>query len=426
MKLVKIFIFALIFNFTFTLCANAIEEVNLNFDDNFSKLEINIPKYEKEKEILEEKIPDVEAFDSYESKPQADIFSTPWTLQAEIQKSIFEKAKDFWAKQPDNTDDVSPLFKEQLTWHLNNGPLESLYARAVVQTNMDIMMPEDGNSYSKFDVNLINILVDGKSRDGKDTYRIMFDASHQHKRPFMQQFIQDIFYETRRIPHHSILIGNSRVGTGMEGTQSPYTLPFLQRSQISRNFSNIRKVGVRVRGDYKYAEYDLGVYSSDTFFSEFMPGAEFNSWINFKPLANTNEKYGKLLTGTGISLGKRHSTDYAVFGAGIEYSYNKFWTRVEYSIANGSNGATGLSNKNRQGWYAAVGYKLHKKIEVLARYDEFDPNRSVHKNHIREYTAGINYYIKGQALKLVLNYIFRQNQSGSDSHRILIGTQIAL
>ena len=44
----------------------------------------------------------------------------------------------------------------------------------------------------------------------------------------------------------------------------------------------------------------------------------------------------------------------------------------------------------------------------------------------REYTAGINYFIKGQALKLILNYVFCQNQSAPDSHRIMLGTQILL
>ncbi len=62
----------------------------------------------------------------------------------------------------------------------------------------------------------------------------------------------------------------------------------------------------------------------------------------------------------------------------------------------------------------------------MARYDEFDPDRTISGNNQREYTAGINYYIKGQALKLILNYIFCQNEAKADSHRILIGAQLAL
>jgi phosphate-selective porin len=62
----------------------------------------------------------------------------------------------------------------------------------------------------------------------------------------------------------------------------------------------------------------------------------------------------------------------------------------------------------------------------LCRYDEFDPDKTISNNNQREYTAGVNYYIKGQALKLILNYVYCQNQAAKDSHRILVGTQIAL
>ncbi|MBQ3819343.1 hypothetical protein II810_02740, partial [bacterium] len=64
--------------------------------------------------------------------------------------------------------------------------------------------------------------------------------------------------------------------------------------------------------------------------------------------------------------------------------------------------------------------------EAVVRYDDFNPDENINDNNTREYSAGINYYIKGQALKLILNYVFCQNQAGRDSHRILFGTQIAI
>ena len=85
-----------------------------------------------------------------------------------------------------------------------------------------------------------------------------------------------------------------------------------------------------------------------------------------------------------------------------------------------------LSSKHREGWYVTIGYHLTKKLELLARYDEFDPDKKIKGNNTREYTAGINYYIKGQALKLILNYIFCQNDAKPNSHRILAGFQIAI
>ena len=431
----KILIIFVCFMFT-SLLAFAEDEVSLEFDGDYNKHSINITTVEQ---LVDDSVEDGAVAESFEDVSGIESIHTPlpeivvsedvatMPLYAVIQRNIAQTVKNIKDIEIDDLENVTPLFEDNLTKHFDKGPFSSIHGRIVLQNNVDFMMPEEGNSYSKYDVNLVNLLVDARSRSGKDLFRVMMDVSHRHNRSFMQNLFYDLFYETKRIPHHSILFGNSRVGTGMEGLQSPYTLPFLNRSQISRNFSNIRKVGVRVRGDYKYVDYDFGGYSSDTFFTDFFPGGEFNSWINFKPLANNKEKkYGTLKTGAGISVGKRHSTNYFVTGFGVQYSYKRLWSRMEYSVANGSNGATGLTSQNRHGWYVTLGYKITKKLELLARYDEFDPDKSVSGNNRREYSTGLNYYIKGQALKLVLNYIFCQNQHSFDSHRIMLGAQLAI
>ncbi len=410
--------------------------VALEFDENYQKHSINITPVQIELdedggvEDLKSDI-DTEAEEAFEEVPKAPSFS--W-ISEPVESNYFslfngirKTADDIYKIKIANNDSPYPLLKDRTTKYFKKGPVESLHTWAAFQNNFDIMMPEEGNSYAKYDVNLINVLFDGKMKGGKDNFRLMINTSHQHQRPFMQNLVQDLFYETKRVPHHSILFGNSRVGIGLEGTQSPYTLPFLNRAQISRNFSNIRKVGVRVRGNYKYVDYDLGGYSSDTFFSQFMPGMEFNSWVNVKPLAKTKEKFGKLTAGSGISTGSRNSKDYFVYGAGLQYTYKKFWTRMEYAISDGSNGAVGLSTKRRHGWYVSLGYRLTKKTELVARYDEFNTDKSnPNVKNRREYTTGINYYVKGQSLKFVLNYIFCQNELNIDSHRILLGAQLAL
>jgi len=339
---------------------------------------------------------------------------------------IVKTAHDVYELQIENTNVPASLLEKPLTWQFEEGPVEKMHIWGVLQTNSNFEFYEDGDTNQKFKVGLINVLFDGKLRGGKEDFRLMLDVTPQSQRNFWQLLVQDAYIQTRRIPHHTVLFGNSRPGVGIEGAQSPYTLPLINRSQISRHFANARKVGLRVRGDYSLADYDFGGYSSDTFFTEFMPGAEFNGWVNFKPLGRTEGKYGKVVMGGGIAAGERNSVDFFVAGANIGYEYKKFWMRAEYANADGSNGSTGLTSKQREGWYATLGYHLTKKLEVIARYDEFDPDKNIAHNNQREYSAGINYYIKGQALKLVLNYVFCQNQSKDDAHRLLLGTQIAL
>ena len=336
-------------------------------------------------------------------------------------------AKDVYELEIERTDIPSQLLKDKLTFNINKGPIESLHYWSAFQTDFSTNIQESDDTDSTFNVSLINLILDGKFKGGKENFRIMLDPTHRSSHPdFMQTFFQDFYVESKRIPHHKILIGNSRPGVGIEGAQSPYTLAFINRSQISRNYANIRKFGVRLRGDYSLIDYDLGAYSSSTNFTSFFPGHEVDAWVNLKPLAKTDGKYGKLVTGAGIQSGEKHGTSYYLTGAYAGYSYKKFWTKFEYARANGSNGSTGLTQANSQGLFVTAGYFLTKKLELLARYDHFDPDREISSNNRKEISLGTNYYLKGQALKLIFNYVFCKNDAADDSHRLMMGTQIVL
>ncbi len=340
------------------LLVSAQDEVELQFSEEFKRLVINDTHGSVPNNL---------------ELPQETQIITPQILQdsnsvdthSRFFNGISQTARSIYNLQVEQLDAPKPLLSEALTKHYEHGLLESFHTWGVVQSNFDTIMTEGENGYTKFNPALVNVLFDGKFKGGKEGFRLMLDPSHQHNRPFMQQIVQDAYFETKRIPHHTIMFGNSRTGTGYEGAQSPYTLPFINRSQISRNLANIRKVGLRVKGCYPIVEYDFGGYSSDTFFTEFMPGVEFDGWVNLKPLAKTNGKYGNLTTGGGIVSGTRNSVDYFVGGAYVGYEYKKFWTRMEYAVSDGSNGGSGLTTKRRQGWYVTLGYHITKSLNCL-------------------------------------------------------------
>lgn len=403
-------------------------DVSLEFDEVFTKQLINDDLhhgFDNDLSLLEDNYVDDEILPDLQIPETKLDISSPVVESTKLFGDISQVGKYLYNLQIEDTSTASCLFKNQLTKKFEDGPLENLHLWGVVQSNFDTMMQEDENGYTRFNIPIVNVLLDGELKTGNEGFRLMFDPSHQHNRPFFRQFIQDAYVKTTRIPHHTILFGNSRTGTGYEGEQSPYTLPFLNRSQISRNLANVRKVGLRVKGHYDFVDYDLGGYSSDTFFTQFVPGAEVDAWVNFKPLAKLENK-GKLTTGGGIVSGRRNSTDYFLSGVYIGYKYKKFWSRMEYAKADGSNGGSGLTTKHREGYYVTLGYKLTKKLELLARYDEFIPDRVRRRDVQREYSAGMNYYVKGQALKFMLNYVFCQHYQRANSHRILLGAQLAI
>jgi phosphate-selective porin OprO/OprP len=61
---------------------------------------------------------------------------------------------------------------------------------------------------------------------------------------------------------------------------------------------------------------------------------------------------------------------------------------------------------NSEGYYAQAGYFLWKdKLQALVKYESFDPNVDKRGNTTDTWTFGMNYYIKGDDLKLQLNYL---------------------
>ena len=341
------------------------------------------------------------------------------------EKTLAERLKEVYNLEIERTDIAIPLSNDVTTFRFEKGPLKSFHPWFAMQSHGRYELNEGDDDDLFYKIGIININLDGVLKSGEEDFRLMLNVTPQSQRPFMKNFVQDAYIATNRIPHHRIILGNTRPAVGYEGSQSPYTLPFINRSQIARNFGTVRKFGLRIVGNYDFVDYDLGALSSDTFFSSFFPGAEFDGWVNFKPLAKTDGKYGKLVTGGGITAGKR-DTDFFVAGAYAGYEYKKFTTRFEWAHSNGSNGLAGLTTNKATGFYSTVAYKITPKVQILFRYDEFDPDTDVARNKSREYTTGINYFIKGQAVKLMLNYIFCQNQNRSDSHKILVGTQFLL
>lgn len=341
------------------------------------------------------------------------------------EKTLREKLSDVYHLEIEQIDKPSFLFKDILTKKFAEDSIwDSLHLWGAygAHTNFNFSESEFENTDYAFDV--INVGLNGKLKNNNGDFRIMLNVSPLSNRNFAQNLFADMYIATNKVPHHRFWLGNTRPPVGMEGGYSPYVLPFITRSQISRNFGTVRKLGARASGNYSLVDYDFGVYSSDTYFQEFFPGTEFVGWINFKPLGLTDGKYGKLKIGGGIQSGDRNC-DYTVTGAYIGYEYKNWLLNFEWADANGYNGPIGYSvDKHASGFYSTLAYRITPKLQALFRYDQFDPNKDIANNNRKEYVAGINYFIKGQALKLMMNYVFCQNDAAKDSHRLMLGTQI--
>ena len=362
-----------------------------------------------------------ESFDNIEAKDV--ITDEEWYFDMQG-KTLREKISEINTKEVNDISKSHYLLEEVLTKKFDKSPVETMHLFGYYRGGVAMdFYPDDedlGYEYSAMEAG-----ANGKFRDGKSFYEARFRFKPQHNYNFFQYLPSNLYVATTALPHHTVILGNTRVATTYEGAKSSSVLPMFARSQISRNFGNIRKLGVRVKGSYDLVEYDLGGYSSDTYFRKFFPGAEFAGWVSLKPLGKTDGKYGRLKIGSGFTAGQ-NDISYTVLGAYASYEYKKLYANFEWGKADGYNGARGISSNKAEGLYTTLGYRITPKLQLVGRYDQYRPNLDISNNMQKEYSAGINYFLKGQALKLMLNYVYCNNESKPDSHRIILGTQLLL
>lgn len=318
------------------------------------------------------------------------------------------------------------LLADQMKMEFEKGPIESLAPWIDYNGYFSNIWAGEDYKNTLYSINFADIGVNGKMRDGKTAFRLMFSpVKYVEGNTYFNSFFADN-YVTRKVgKNNTILVGHTWIPLGIEGKESPLVWQFFTRSQLSSRYSGVRALGTKVMGNYKWADYHLGVYSSGRAFKDFFPGPEVAGWVEFKPLAATGGKYGKLTVGSGFNAGNAQS-HYAVLSGAVNYEYKRFRAITEFGTANGSNGAAGYSANKSAGINGTLSYRVTPKLQALVRYDKFDPNTEKDNDIRTEYTAGLNYFLKDHAAKLMLNYVLYSLQNGTYGSKIMVGTQIIL
>lgn len=325
------------------------------------------------------------------------------------------------------------LLEDTMKMTFTKGPIESIAPWVDYNGAWTGAWTRDNYQNSLYGINFNDVGINGKFRtdddpaSGKKTvFRVMFNVGKEIVgNTYMQSFLADNYIMRYWSKEDQVLVGYSRNAIGIEGGESPFTIPFFGRSQISRTYGNVRALGAKAQGQHKLYDYNIGMFSSGRFFKDFFPGPEFVGLFSVKPLGLTDGRYGKLTMGGSLDAGNAES-HYVVGGAHMIYEYKRLKASAEYASADGSNGSTGFSPNQSEGYYGTLAYTITPRLQALVRYDKFDPNKSAMNDIRTEYTAGLNYFVKGQALKLMLNYVYYTVENGLYGSRIMAGTQIIL
>jgi phosphate-selective porin len=83
-----------------------------------------------------------------------------------------------------------------------------------------------------------------------------------------------------------------------------------------------------------------------------------------------------------------------------------------------------FSRFRSDGWFGqATWFALPARLQFLARYETFDPDRRVRDVETRTWIAGVNYFVRGDSLKLQLDYLRTRIPSGKQQNKALARVQ---
>ena len=263
------------------------------------------------------------------------------------------------------------------------------------------------------------------------SYRVQADLADKPK-------LIDAYGEIKLADYFSITAGQFKIPFSLENLTSSNKLEMIDRSQVVEALvargkdvignQNGRDIGIQVSGtfikikDLPLVEYRIGIFNG--------------SGINVADTANEDKDIAGRLIFTpvkGISFGggfyngwdKAIKPDVAGKSQvrnryGVEFSYvlSRFSLKGEY--ISGKDGKT-----NRAGWYIQTGYFIvPQKLQILGKYDLYDPNTSTPDNISTNYVFGANYNFNNWS-RLQAFYTIRQEEGPAiDNNYISIQYQI--
>ena len=76
-------------------------------------------------------------------------------------------------------------------------------------------------------------------------------------------------------------------------------------------------------------------------------------------------------------------------------------------------------------WYALGAYGVvPKRLQLVGRVQQFDPNDRVRTDRIAGYTGGVQYFFSGDDLKLQLEYtVFDEQGPAVSNNRVIVQMQ---
>ncbi len=297
---------------------------------------------------------------------------------------------------------------------------------------------QDGQSKPSFRIRRAKTSLEGWFWKKELTYEIQLSWAGPEAGASTQTPLEDalLTWDASKKGSFKITIGQFKVPLGRQEMTSSGRLQFADRSILNGEYTRGRDVGLQLSGRVANdkVEYFAGVFNGNSASrtSNDNTKLQYNARVSFEPFGKVAysetafEGWDKPLLAIAFQFenndlsGATNLTDLntTVLGADLMYKYKGFSLFAEYynrkrkpeAVSGASSNTSGPAAQS-SGTYHSNGYNLEAgyflkrdKVEIAARYAEYDPSDQAPSNKRSEKGGVVNYFILKHTLKVVADF----------------------
>lgn len=237
----------------------------------------------------------------------------------------------------------------------------------------------------------------------------------------------DAFAEVKLASFFNLSIGQQKITLSRESQEADNKYDFIDRSQV---VNALTSRSADVIGDHNGRDIGLVAYGGflkkeDRALIEYWIGLFNGTGINLAENNTTKDVSARLLVHPipGLDLGGSYYDGVGIFipslsenhlrkrvGVELHYELKGFSFQTEYL-----KGEDGIVTK--YGYYLQAGYYILPKLQIVGKFDSFDPDKAKSKNQTYIYFGGINYTFN-PTTRLQLGYNAKQKQGGGPNTNV--------
>jgi phosphate-selective porin len=250
--------------------------------------------------------------------------------------------------------------------------------------------------------------------------------------------LTDAFITWNRYPEANIRVGQFKTPFGYEQLFSDPRLITIERSLVNDRLTQSRQLGAQVGGDLfeKRLTYAAGVFNGNGANNNFNDDDSFLSAARLSGVLHQ----GKSLTWSlGGNVFSSEDTSVAASDVGLPnnvFAGERLGTGLDTQVVAGRfdlwaeyltvdwEPASGRDFES-EGWYVQGAYFfIPNRLQAVLKAESFDAIADDRAEPVETGTAGLNWYLKGHDLKLLLNYLHTRQAGLEDQDKILTRLQV--